>query len=483
MARIFISYKRADKDIVFPIKDRIEAAIGEKCWIDLDGIESDAQFVNVIMSAIEESTIFLFLYSKRHSQINDYDSDWTIRELSYAQSLGKRIVFVNIDNTPLSRWFAFMYGLKQQVDATSSDRLNKMIGDIKSWLKISPSTSTAISNPKPQPKPQQQAQQPRQHPQQPRPQQTTQTPLPASNRYSIRLVATGPNKLQVVKGIKESLNTGLKEAKDILDAAPCNFPGDYSLSDANKIKQLLEEYGATVSLQRVGLQTRQNSEQLYSVMLLSPGQNKLQIVKDIKEYLDLPLVKAKNIIDKAPSYLPGEFSSFSANQIKHDLEASGASVIIHPLHELINMHSNYYMVLPSYITQSEVLGAISRYTTISVDMLKQYTYYSPCLLPILLDGRKAQYLKDEARRFGSDICMIPYTSQTECAQIKILSLNNAKLQVVKFLKENLNLGLAEAKALVDNIPAIVAQTKEFEKGQWFADELRRIGAVVSLEFK
>ena len=42
MHRIFISYKRADKDKVLMIKDQIESALGEKCWIDLDGIESDA---------------------------------------------------------------------------------------------------------------------------------------------------------------------------------------------------------------------------------------------------------------------------------------------------------------------------------------------------------------------------------------------------------------------------------------------------------
>ena len=41
MARIFISYKRVDKEKVFRIKDQIEATISEKCWIDLDGIESD----------------------------------------------------------------------------------------------------------------------------------------------------------------------------------------------------------------------------------------------------------------------------------------------------------------------------------------------------------------------------------------------------------------------------------------------------------
>lgn len=40
MSRIFISYKRSDKDKVFKLKDQIESSLGEKCWIDLDGIES-----------------------------------------------------------------------------------------------------------------------------------------------------------------------------------------------------------------------------------------------------------------------------------------------------------------------------------------------------------------------------------------------------------------------------------------------------------
>lgn len=57
MARIFISYKRKDKDKVFKIKEHIESALGEKCWIDLDGIESDAQFKNVIINAINDCEV------------------------------------------------------------------------------------------------------------------------------------------------------------------------------------------------------------------------------------------------------------------------------------------------------------------------------------------------------------------------------------------------------------------------------------------
>ena len=61
---MFISYKRANKDIVFKIKDDIEKNVGEKCWIDLDGIESDVEFANVIMKAINKADVFLFMYSQ-----------------------------------------------------------------------------------------------------------------------------------------------------------------------------------------------------------------------------------------------------------------------------------------------------------------------------------------------------------------------------------------------------------------------------------
>ena len=134
MARIFISYKRDDKDVVFKIKDDIEKHVGELCWIDVDGIESDAQFVNVIIKAIEECEIFLFMYSRRHAEIVDYEQDWTIREINYAYVKRKRIIFLNIDGTLLSDWFIMMFGLKQQVDISSSFAVNKLYADLKKWL-------------------------------------------------------------------------------------------------------------------------------------------------------------------------------------------------------------------------------------------------------------------------------------------------------------------------------------------------------------
>ena len=130
---IFISYKRVDKEKVISLKDKIEKETGQKCWIDLDGIESDQQFANVIINAINNAETVLFMYSKAHSLIEHYENDWTIRELNFAQEKGKRIVFVNIDKSPLSDWFRLMFGTKQQVDATSDYAIGRLLKDLTFW--------------------------------------------------------------------------------------------------------------------------------------------------------------------------------------------------------------------------------------------------------------------------------------------------------------------------------------------------------------
>ena len=132
---IFISYKRVDKDKVFPIKDFIERNTGYNCWIDLDGIESDAQFADIIIKAINNAEVFLFMYSNTHSKIENFEEDWTVREINFAQIKKKRIVFVNIDDSPLSDYFNFRFSTKQQVAATSDVAMKKLCADIRQWLR------------------------------------------------------------------------------------------------------------------------------------------------------------------------------------------------------------------------------------------------------------------------------------------------------------------------------------------------------------
>ena len=138
--RIFISYKRVDKERVFAIKDGIEQATGEKCWIDLDGIESNAQFAAKIVGAIDACEVFLFMRSKEHNKITNLETDWTIREVNYALEEHKNIVFVNLDNTPMPKWFKFMFPNKQEIDATDPAKLTRLNNDLCEWLGITPRT-------------------------------------------------------------------------------------------------------------------------------------------------------------------------------------------------------------------------------------------------------------------------------------------------------------------------------------------------------
>ena len=134
MNRIFISYKRKDKERVFELIRQIEEKTGEKCWVDLTGIHSDEQFAAVIIDAINKAEVFLFMYSARHLKIDDYEHDYSVMELNYAFNKHKKIVFVNLDRSPLADWFSFKFGQKQQVFADAPEALNALCNDIRQWL-------------------------------------------------------------------------------------------------------------------------------------------------------------------------------------------------------------------------------------------------------------------------------------------------------------------------------------------------------------
>ena len=66
--------------------------------------------------------------------------------------------------------------------------------------------------------------------------------------YTVVLKATGDQKVNVIKVIKEVTGLGLKEAKDITDAAPKNVKEGLKKEDAEEIKKKLEAVGAVVEL-------------------------------------------------------------------------------------------------------------------------------------------------------------------------------------------------------------------------------------------
>jgi large subunit ribosomal protein L7/L12 len=58
----------------------------------------------------------------------------------------------------------------------------------------------------------------------------------------------GPNKIPVIKVVRELTGLGLKEAKDLVDGAPQPVKEGVTKDEANKIKAALEEQGAKVTI-------------------------------------------------------------------------------------------------------------------------------------------------------------------------------------------------------------------------------------------
>ena len=73
-------------------------------------------------------------------------------------------------------------------------------------------------------------------------------PEEAKSTFDVVLKAGGEKKIQVIKVVRAATGLGLKEAKDLVEAAPKTVKESLSKEDAEKLKKELEEQGATVEL-------------------------------------------------------------------------------------------------------------------------------------------------------------------------------------------------------------------------------------------
>ena len=68
------------------------------------------------------------------------------------------------------------------------------------------------------------------------------------SEFTATLTEIGPNKIPVIKVVRELTGLGLKEAKDLVDAAPKPVKEGIARDEAEKIKAALEEQGAKVEI-------------------------------------------------------------------------------------------------------------------------------------------------------------------------------------------------------------------------------------------
>ena len=73
-------------------------------------------------------------------------------------------------------------------------------------------------------------------------------PVEEQTEFTATLTEIGPNKIPVIKVVRELTGLGLKEAKDLVDASPKAVKEGVARDEAEKIKTALEEQGAKVEI-------------------------------------------------------------------------------------------------------------------------------------------------------------------------------------------------------------------------------------------
>ncbi len=68
------------------------------------------------------------------------------------------------------------------------------------------------------------------------------------NEFTVVLTSAGEQKIAVMKVVKEVLGLGLKEAKDLVDAAPSTLKEEVKKVEAEEIKKKIEEAGGKIEL-------------------------------------------------------------------------------------------------------------------------------------------------------------------------------------------------------------------------------------------
>ena len=66
--------------------------------------------------------------------------------------------------------------------------------------------------------------------------------------FDVELTEVGPNKVKVIKVVREATGLGLKEAKDLVDSAPKMVKEGVSKEEAEEVKTKLEAEGAKVTV-------------------------------------------------------------------------------------------------------------------------------------------------------------------------------------------------------------------------------------------
>ena len=113
--------------------------------------------------------------------------------------------------------------------------------------------------------------------------------------FDVILRSKGVNALQVIKAVKEQMDLGLKEAKDLVDAAPTTIAKGVDRSTAEKIKSKLESEGAEVKIcSKTQALTTNASQKKYDVNSIENTEDCLKAERLLAKFFKSEILEIMN---------------------------------------------------------------------------------------------------------------------------------------------------------------------------------------------
>jgi ribosomal protein L7/L12 len=230
----------------------------------------------------------------------------------------------------------------------------------------------------------------------------------------VYLVSTGPNKIEVIKVIRYYTDLGLKESKDLAESAPCvvwsGVPGD----TAGNMVRDLELAGATAEVRGdSGAGTaRKQTEGGHgcAVTLYDMGPDKIEVIKVIRQYTDLGLKEAKDLVDSASgTAVPGLTEDAARNMVR-ELERVGAAADITDDSgfgwgdkEAAPGPGCVVTLTETGPNKIEVIKIIREYTNLGLKEAKDLAESAPAVVCSGLSDQTAERMKRDLERAGARV--------------------------------------------------------------------------------
>lgn len=152
---------------------------------------------------------------------------------------------------------------------------------------------------------------------------------PAGSLYEVILGGCGPNKISVIKVIREHTGLGLKECKDLAESTDVTIKRDIPEHEAVALMRELASAGASVEVRGsdgAPAAVAGSIEVTYDVVMHDCGAGKIAVIKLIRELTDFGLKEAKDIAETPGSTIKVGVPGEAARDIERRFVAAGAKV-------------------------------------------------------------------------------------------------------------------------------------------------------------